>query len=258
MPIARPGAIPAELERRRFSFATEYYRLYAWSHLMLLSALGWVFPEPLSVSGRSLRRAELDQETLSRGDRASGPLGEGRFVGRHPTSGAPIIAWDTTSYEAMCVAFDEENARQIVAWRTLAERYAWSTDACARRALRTDRALLALVFLGTVLPGLFTLLTGQGVDQALMIVLLAAPTVGMLILLLVALSFLLITPTAALAAAIVGARAARVSRAAVVEDTEGRSSAAEVLATIQTSDDHSPARSIEKIDRSSRAKEINK
>jgi hypothetical protein len=44
----------------------------------------------------------------------------------------------------------------------------------------------------------------------------------------------------------------------VVEDTEGRSSAAEVLATIQTSDDHSPARSIEKIDRSSRAKEINK
>lgn len=246
MPISRPGAPPPGLRQRRYSFAVEYYQIFSWSHRIVLTALGWVFPDPLSVSAAQLRRArlaphpadpaprrwgrrELPPGPVVRGRQVSGPLGRGRLVGRHPTSGAPLVAWDTEAYPAMCEAFDAENGHRIAAHSDLASRYGLTSETCADRALRTDRAIRLTLLLGTVLPGLATLIIGKGAAAALAMTALTASMTALGLLALVAASFLLFTPVAAASAMIAGARAARLGSTADTADEASRSSAAEVV-----------------------------
>lgn len=232
MPIERPApGIPSQFLSRLFSFAAEYYRLYVWGHLIVVVVLGWVFPEPLAASRRELRRAGLKGSGASRGDRVEGALGVGRFVGRHPATGAPIVSWDPASYVAMCAAYDEENAARIEAWAALSERFGFSTASCGAMALRTDQALRVLLVAGAVVTGISALT--EGVAVFLFGVLFGAIGGALLIGVIVALSFLLVTPVAAVRAAIVGARAARVGRTAVALDESGRKSASDVIAAAQ-------------------------
>lgn len=233
MPIPHPQPAPPHMRQRAYSFAVEYYGMLSWGHRIVLLALDGVFPDPLAASSRALRRAKLAGPDVLRGDVVTGPMGEGRFVGRHPTAGTPIVAWDAGAYPAMCEAYDEENAARIAAYQRLSDAWALTDAACTARALQIDRAIRWTLLLGTVLPGLAGLAMGEGLSAAVVSAILAGCAVAMIIGGLVTLSAVLLIPTATLMASIAGARAARASRAAISTDDAARSSAGAVLKQIK-------------------------
>ena len=79
-PRPRP---PPVFSKRSFSFAIEFYRSLWRSHRLLMWMYVWVFPSPLMVSARALRRAgmhgELEADFI-RGVMVTGPSGTGRLV----------------------------------------------------------------------------------------------------------------------------------------------------------------------------------
>lgn len=221
------------LRGRLFSFAPEFYGLFVGVHWLVNGVFGRVFPNPLAVSAWALRRQGLRGRGW-RGTPVEGAAaGVGRMVGRHPVSGAPVVAWNAEAYEAMCEAFDQENAARIVAWQRGSARLALSTEACLRWALRVDRGLrgmVALCVLASVAWG--WLATGVLVQGLLWSI--GGLGVGLVLLLLVAVVGLLAVSLAgggvALAVGLWGARQARQAR---VSDEDGRTSAAAIVAAMQ-------------------------
>ena len=69
----------------------------------------------------------------------TGGLGRGRIVGSHPTTGAPVIAWNDALYQSMCESFDAEHAAEVAAWTDNIQWFHFSTEDCVRWALWLDR-----------------------------------------------------------------------------------------------------------------------
>ena len=238
---ARPDA-PVTFRHRRFSFAIEFYHSIQRNHLWLLSMFNRVFPNPLAVTPRALKRAVLEGGS-TRGSTVTGPSGSGRLIGRHSITGAPVVAWTEQSFEPMCESFDDENAARIVAWKYNIQKLSLSTEDCVRRALRADqwlRGLVALITLACTMLGVVapviggTTITPATLLSSAFIGMIGGLTFGLPMLLFAAVVGLLGVRFFSIISAVwVGMWAARRSRNAIVTDTAGRTSAAEIVAEMQ-------------------------
>ena len=232
-----PDANPPALLPRNFSFAQEFYSVLRGAQATVLWGYQKAFPNPLAVSEEELEKAGLSGDG-QRGGTVTGPQGEGRLVGRHPMSGAPVVAWTVGAYEAMCVSFDAEHVMRIELWQNGVRPLMMSTATCTRWANRADLALrwnTALVALGgsASLSGVF-IATGVPLPIAVFTAISGAVMVGLPLLLFFALGSMLgITALAGLTGAIVGAMASRRSRQAIASDEAGRLTAMDILETMQ-------------------------
>lgn len=235
---------PTSYSGRRFSFAAEFYAVFRRAQSFVLRTYEKVFPNPLAVPAKALARAGLRGDG-KRGGSVIGESGEGRIVGRHPSTGVPVVAWTVAAYESMCDAFDSEHAARIVAWREGVEPLMLSTEACTRWGLRADKALRLSVVVQVVGFGCLGMAMGisanAGTVSGLMMALgfavssaMFGVAIGLSMLLIGAIASMLgITGLAGLKAAVVGVRASRRARHATATDEAGRTSAAQIVASMQ-------------------------
>jgi hypothetical protein len=233
-PQQRP---PAVLTRRMFSVAPELYGALRRAHGLMIAAFLLVFPCPIAVQPRMLRRRWLSGR---RGDVVTGAAGEGRVVGRHPVTGAAIVAWNPEAYEAMCEAFDTENAARLVAWRDASAILGLSVGRAARWALRADQGLRLMVVLCILVPSLVGALH-DGIAGALLWSIAGAAGGLLLFLLLAVVGFFSILIAGGALSVGVGAWGARRARHARASDEAGRSSAAQIVAAMQGRSDREPS-----------------
>ena len=151
---------PEHLHGRSFSWSLEFYRRLQRSHRTLLEIFNRCFPNPLMVPQRAMDRAGLRGGRV-RGGVVRGEGMEGRLVGRHPSTGAPVVAWSQEAYGAICAAFDDENAARIEAWRRVTERLRLTTGTAGWAALWLDR-LVRLVATGAALLSFLILMVPIG------------------------------------------------------------------------------------------------
>ena len=241
---------PVSFSKRRFSFSIEFYHSLRKNHQRLIAMFCRMFPSPLVVTAKELERAGLSGER-SRGGVVRRDGIEGRLIGRHSSTGAPVVAWDQDAFEAMCESFDAENAARIVGWRSSSERLRLSSEGCARAALWLDNGLRVVSWGSGALMGLSTLIgplmlggMGGGAEISLLAELgiflfsavLITGMVGLSMLLLVGVPMFIMMRLGALAAGLwVGLWASRAHRAATVTDETGRLSAAAIIASMQES-----------------------
>ena len=204
---------------------------------MVVRAYQKAFPNPQAVSEEELEKAGLSGDG-QRGGAVTGRQGEGRLVGRHPASGAPVVAWTVGAYEAMCVSFDAEHVMRIILWREGVQPLMMSTATCHRWANRVDRALrwiTALVALGVSasVAAVLTASAGLHVAIAVFMAISGALMIGLPLLLFFALGGMGgIYVLSGLTGAIVGALASRRSRQAIASDEAGRLTAMDILETM--------------------------
>ena len=239
---------PASFSSRRFSFSMEFYWSLLKNHQRLIAMFCRLFPSPLVVTTKELERAGMTGER-SRGGVVWRDGVEGRLIGRHSSTGAPVVAWDQDAFDAMCESFDAENAARIVGWRSSSERLRLSSEGCARAALWLDNGLRVVSWGSGVLMGVLMLILpmmlggmGSGVELPLLVepililitTLIVAGMVGLSMLLLVGVPMFIMIRLGALTAGLwVGLWASRAHRAATVTDETGRLSAAAIIASMQ-------------------------
>ena len=229
MYIPKPGAEPpSNFRLRSLSFAAEFYGLYRRVHAMMVAVFLWGFPCPITATAKTMRRAGFAPVPTIRGETVSGSPGTGRFVGRHPVSGKPIIAWDMEEYKAICEAFDKENAHSLAAWRAMGRRLFWSSKDCAQWSRRSDQSIRILFGLGVGIPPLVGLIFGAPVELFNMVVLSTLFTL-LLISMGMFLVVFLFVPVCTVASLTVGIRAIRRDNHARERDDAMRSSAADLL-----------------------------
>ena len=233
---------PEQFSYRRFSFSIENYTALRKNHRRLITVFNWMFPNPLMVTARAMKKAGLKGERL-RGGMVFRDGVEGRLVGRHPETGTPVVAWNQGAYASMCESFDAENAARIVAWKTNSERLQLTSQTNMRYALLLDQGLRLLsVGTGLLVPlamlGMVTTFSPEFGGFMLVPFLLSSLMGGILIalpmLLMAGITILLLIRMGAnVAGVMVGLQALRANQQATVTDEAGHLSAMEIISAMQ-------------------------